>query len=366
MLFGGLAGESVGPGVRTAYYFEYGASSSYGEHTKEVGAGGSGTSEVQETQAVNGLAEGTTYHFRIVAINLRVPNGAGVIYGADQTFSTGAQPAVLTGAPTGVGPADATLNGTINPHGTEVKYYFEYGGTPEYGLSTAQASAGSGNSEVQVSQTLAGLSPNTIYHCRLVAAYNSIKTYGADATFTTAPLAPLAQVIGPAPVPNETPLPPAAHKTPSPPSVQYARQSAKRWRESNRLARISRAKTPTGTTFSFSLNEQATVSFSFAQLLGGPQGAHSCLAKTHENVERMICNTVMAGTLSFTGHSGTNSVLFAGRISHTNKRISTARTSLHVMDSPSSGWPQPRPCGSAILVTWSACRNAIRCARLGP
>jgi hypothetical protein len=101
--------------------------------------------------------------------------------------------------------------------------------------------------------------------------------------------------------------------------VQNARQSARRWRAGNKLARISRNKTPTGTTFSFSLNEKATVSFSFTQIPKGRRGGHSCLARTRESVKRKSCNFVTAGTLSFTGHSGTNNVAFAGRISHTNK-----------------------------------------------
>jgi hypothetical protein len=79
--------------------------------------------------------------------------------------------------------------------------------------------------------------------------------------------------------------------------VQHARQSASRWREGNRLAGISRAKAPTGTTFSFSLNEQATVTFSFASSVGGRK----------------------AGTLTFPGHSGTNKVAFQGRISPREK-----------------------------------------------
>jgi hypothetical protein len=103
------------------------------------------------------------------------------------------------------------------------------------------------------------------------------------------------------------------------PSVQHARQSARRWRESSQLARISRARTPTGTTISFSLDEQATVAFSFIQIPGGFQGAHSCLARTHRGVRRKSCNTIPAGTFTFVGHSGTNDVFFAGRISRTNE-----------------------------------------------
>jgi hypothetical protein len=120
-------------------------------------------------------------------------------------------------------------------------------------------------------------------------------------------------------VPQEALLPSVPSETSPSPSLKNARQSATRWREGDQLAHTSRGKTPTGTTFSFWLNEQATVTFSFAQLPEVRQGGHSCLARTHENVKRKSCNAVMAGTLSFTGHSGTNKVIFAGGISHTNQ-----------------------------------------------
>jgi hypothetical protein len=61
------------------------------------------------------------------------------------------------------------------------------------------------------------------------------------------------------------------------------------------------------------------VSFSFTQLLKGPRVAHSCLAKTHKNVKGTICNTATTGTLSFTGHSGTNKMIFVGRMSRASK-----------------------------------------------
>jgi hypothetical protein len=98
--------------------------------------------------------------------------------------------------------------------------------------------------------------------------------------------------------------------------VQNVRQSATRWREGNRLAQISRAKTPTGTTFSFSLNEQATVTFSFTQRVKG--------------------RTVTAGGLTFTGHSGTNRVKFQGRVSST-KKLRPGRYTLAITATDSAG-----------------------------
>jgi hypothetical protein len=135
---------------------------------------------------------------------------------------------------------------------------------------------------------------------------------GAPTSTTEVGTTPPAQLTSTSPsAPSETSLPPA---------VRNARQSTSRWREGNRLASISRAKTPTGTTFSFSLNEQAAVTFSFTQLVGGREGAHGCFARTHANAQRKGCSyAVTRGTLSFTGHDGTNSVRFTGRVSYTEK-----------------------------------------------
>jgi hypothetical protein len=157
------------------------------------------------------------------------------------------------------------------------------------------------------------------------------------------------------PPPSETPPPSTLHETPlpavsqatllpsvpsqtsPPPSLQNARQSATRWREGSRLAQISRGKTPTGTTFSFSLNEQATVRFEFAQIVRGRRSGHGCLAATHENMQRKSCSyTVTRGTLSFTGHSGTNNVVFAGRISRTDE-LKPGRYELIITTTNSTG-----------------------------
>jgi hypothetical protein len=207
-----LSGAIDPRGAEIDYYFEYGATEAYGRRTAESTAG-SGTTSALETQTVSGLAENTTYHFRIVATN-----SYGTQYGADRTFATGIEPLVQTDAPVGVGSEEATLSGTINPHGTEVAYYFEYGLTPGYGTSTAQTSAGSGNSDVEASQAIAGISPGATYHYRLVAVDGSAKQYGNEVTFTTTPLVTLVEPIAPT-SPTTLAVPPINPPAPAPPST---------------------------------------------------------------------------------------------------------------------------------------------------
>jgi len=131
----------------------------------------------------------------------------------------------------------------------------------------------------------------------LIGAWRDNSGTGAAWVFVNKPAEPEPPTTEP------TPRPPCCSPGPEEPPrallLQNARQSTTRWRAGNRLAQISRAKTLTGTTFSFSLNEQATVTFSFTQRVRG--------------------RTVTAGGLTFTGHNGTNKVKFQGRVSPTKK-----------------------------------------------
>jgi hypothetical protein len=206
-------------GTKTGYYFEYGTSQAYGEATAEVNAG-LGTSEIQIAQTVSHLAQDTTYHFRLVATTLY-----GNFYGADHVFVTGTKPLVQTNVPKGVGSTEATFTGTLNPYGAQASYYFEYGLTSGYGLTTAQVNVGAGSGNVEASQAVAELSPGVTYHYRLVAVFGSVKQYGSEITFATMPLAPIVEPIGPAlpatPLsPPTTPLSPptkaAAPASPTP------------------------------------------------------------------------------------------------------------------------------------------------------
>lgn len=168
-------------GQETTYRFEYGPTTSYGSSvpTPEASAG-SVTGQQNIAQAITGLKSGTTYHFRIVATS-----DNGTSYGTDYTFSTAATPSVEAKSATGITAFGATLNGAVNPNGSETKYYFEYGATESYGSKTTEASAGSGTSLTEVSKAVSGLEPETVYHFRLVAKNSGGTVYGPDHTLTT-------------------------------------------------------------------------------------------------------------------------------------------------------------------------------------
>jgi hypothetical protein len=107
---------------------------------------------------------------------------------------------------------------------------------------------------------------------------------------------------------------------PTRPTVANAQQSHRRWREGNRLASFSRRRPPVGTTFSFTLNEQARVNFTFTQLGLGRKVKGKCVAQTKANRHRRACErAVTDGTIVFTGHPGLNKVSFQGRLSPSKK-----------------------------------------------
>jgi len=177
---------SVNPNsASTQYAFQYGPTSSYGEETAVTSAG-SGAGATNVSASVTGLQPGSTYHFRIIAIN-----GDGTSVGSDQTFTTtgtalapSTPPTATTAVPTAIGQAGATLNGTFNPQGQATTFYFEYGPTGNYGFETNPQTA-AGTSPIIATATISGLSSGATYHFRLVAISPGGVTLGSDATFTT-------------------------------------------------------------------------------------------------------------------------------------------------------------------------------------
>lgn len=84
---GATLNGTVNPeGQSTTYQFQWGTTTAYGSVTPaSPGSAGSGTTAVNESAALTGLAASTIYHFRLTATN-----GTGTTNGADQQFTTSA------------------------------------------------------------------------------------------------------------------------------------------------------------------------------------------------------------------------------------------------------------------------------------
>ncbi len=168
------------------YHFEYGTTAAYGSVEPIPDGYAPITNEsVAITQPIQGLQAGTIYHYRLIASSPGGTNAAG----PDETFTTLPIPAptVATGAAEGVGVGAATLNGTIDPHGWDTTYLFEYGTSTAYGQSwpTVPVDMGALEGPQPVVVGVSNLQPGTTYHYRLVATNGGGTTYGPDMTFTT-------------------------------------------------------------------------------------------------------------------------------------------------------------------------------------
>lgn len=112
-------------------------------------------------------------------------NGYGIYKSMNATFNP---PMVVTNNAINITQSSALLKGTLNPNGINVSYFFEYGLNSTYGNATAILSGGSGNTNLNLTEQLNNLQPNTTYHFRLVAEMcNGSKILGNDQEFNTLP-----------------------------------------------------------------------------------------------------------------------------------------------------------------------------------
>ena len=203
-------------------------------------------------------------------------------------------PSVTTGPASAVTSSTASLSGSVNPNGAATSYHFDYGKSPIYGSQTAVVPAGSGTANIGASATLSQLASRTTYHYRLVASSSSGTAYGADMTFTT----------------SSPPPPPR-------PVVSNLSQTNRIWAETKSR---TYKRVPVGTTFSFTLNIDARVHFTFTQQVSGRMVNGKCVAKTKKNHTKPACTrTATKGRLSFAGYAGKNTFPFRGHVSRSNQ-----------------------------------------------
>jgi hypothetical protein len=132
---------------------------------------------------LTGLAPGTPYYFRAKAV------GDSTTYGMEMSFTTSTTaPTVTTNVATDVATTSATLNGNLASLGTadNVTVSFEWGLTTAYGSGTSPVLM---NATGTFAADLTGLTANTTYHFRAVAAGVGTSN-GDDMSFTTSSTAP--------------------------------------------------------------------------------------------------------------------------------------------------------------------------------
>jgi hypothetical protein len=169
----------------TTTWFRYGTTSGYFGMTTNTVSQGTGSRNISEY--IYNLSPNTTYYFQAVA-----RNSYGTVYGSTQQFTTSnsfynnTNTSVMTTVATNVQQTSASINGLLlNTSTNNTSVYFEYGTTVNLGGTTNQKYLGSGNS-VPFSETLTGLSPNTIYFYRAVGTNGSGIFRGVIEVFQTA------------------------------------------------------------------------------------------------------------------------------------------------------------------------------------
>lgn len=168
--------------LSTIITFEYGTTTSYGGSTTATQNPATGNTNTNVNVNIIGLTEGTTYHYRIKAVN-----SLGTTYSSDMTFTTlGQAPIVITLAPTNITTVSAQLNGTVNANSLPTIVTFEYGLTGSYGNTiNATQSPLTGSTDIDVSVNISSLSVETAYHYRVKAVNSLGTTYGNDFIFST-------------------------------------------------------------------------------------------------------------------------------------------------------------------------------------
>jgi hypothetical protein len=142
-----LISGTLNPGGQaTAYWFEWGKTTSYGQGTPITQAG-NGSADVPVDYSLDTLRPATTYHYRLIV----KPTTGDNVVGADQSFTTAPALAVgyvgrsarVTGAGKAlvalkaVGPADATAQGVLKLTGKVGRQLVSYG-SANYSLTPGQ------------------------------------------------------------------------------------------------------------------------------------------------------------------------------------------------------------------------------------
>lgn len=117
---------------------------------------------------------------------VKVSTTSDTVVAISAPYGVGA-PVVVTGSASNILPTGAFVTGTVNPEETAITdCHFEWGSSTSYGESVPCSQvSGSGSSSEPVSAALTGLSPNTIYHFRVVATNGGGTSFGGDQTFAT-------------------------------------------------------------------------------------------------------------------------------------------------------------------------------------
>jgi hypothetical protein len=124
-------------------------------------------------------------NYRVIVANNTSSVTSGVV-----TLDVMLPPTVVTASASSVTNFSATLNGTVNPNGTDTKAFFEWGTTTAYGSTTPVQALGSDTNVIAVSAAISNLTHQTTYYYRLVATSDVARVNGGSESLTTLSASP--------------------------------------------------------------------------------------------------------------------------------------------------------------------------------
>jgi uncharacterized protein (TIGR02145 family) len=172
---------SVNPNyVSTTVTFEYGSTTEYGNSLTAIQSPVVGNSTVSVSVSISGLNQGTTYHFRVKALN-----SLGTAYGEDETFTTLTVPTLGTTQITAITYNSAQSGGIIiSDGGAAINVYgicWSINPNPTVADSYSIDGAGTGS----FISNFTGLSRVTKYFVRAYAVNIVGTAYGDELSFYT-------------------------------------------------------------------------------------------------------------------------------------------------------------------------------------
>ncbi|MFM7858277.1 MAG: M4 family metallopeptidase, partial [Flammeovirgaceae bacterium] len=153
-----VKGDLLPRGKNVSYYFQYGTTPTYGDVSPTYQY----TNKIEGV--LTGLQSSTKYYVRLVATN---ENGS--TYYTSEFTTLSLIPLIKIIKNADITRTTATLYGEINPNSLPTSYYFEYGLTPSFGLTTPIYTLPNKTEFLPISGQLPNLQPQKAYYCRLVA-----------------------------------------------------------------------------------------------------------------------------------------------------------------------------------------------------
>jgi len=160
--------------------FEWGETTAYGNTVAASPSNVSGNTNTAVSADITSLTDGTTYHFRVKAVNTD-----GTTNGADMSFTTSGNPTVTTEVITSITDNSAVSGGNVTDDGGSSVTAKGICWSTSQNPTIADSNTNDGTGTGSFVSNLTGLAGNTTYYVRAYATNSLGTAYGNQLNFTT-------------------------------------------------------------------------------------------------------------------------------------------------------------------------------------